>query len=162
MVWDYFAVKSPPYNYNEYLRRDSSTGMFYYDINKNAYLEGDTGNYAFTYYVYHRLIMKSLRLHEDGTFICSDSPVTSQAKGTWAIKERDILILNFEQIPKDDTIYVTGLFLGNGLFPNEGTRELKIINKNKLRFECPKFKDPNNYKEVTIYKRQNHITHSIP
>ena len=150
----FLAIKSPPYISNEYMRRDSSTGILYYDINKNAYLEGDTGNYAFTYYVYHRLIMKSLQLHEDGTFICSDDSFTSKAKGTWTIKERDILILNFEQIPKDNMIYVAGLFLENGLFPNEGVRELKIINKNKLRFECPLFKDPNNYKEVTIYKRR--------
>ncbi len=154
MVGDYCAVESPPYLTKLYLRFDTSRGELYYDINKDAYLEGDTGNYPFTYYVYHRLIMESLRLHRDGTFICSQTPFTSKAKGTWTIKERDTLILNFEQIPKDNKIYVAGLFMEFGRFPNEGTRELKIIGKNKLLFECPKFKNPNNDKEVTIYKRQ--------
>ena len=146
MAGFYYAIKSPPYSYDRH-----------YDVNKDAYLGGDTGNYPFTYYVYHRLIMESLRLLKNGTFFCSDHPFYTVAKGTWAIKERDTLVLNFEQVPEDDKKCLARSYEEYYLFPNEGTRKLKIIGKNKLRFECPKFKAPDNDKEVTIYERQKVI-----
>ena len=39
-------------------------------------------------------------------------------------------------------------------YPYEGLRQLGIINANKLKFECPVFNGPKNYKEVTVLKRQ--------
>ena len=149
-------VSVSPHRYTTNIAIDSVTGLkystFYKDMDK--YIEGDTGNYTCTHFIYKRFIPKFLILNKDGTFVCSYINYGCSSRGHWDLMAVDnTLLLSFEQMPKD-SIYVYSRLLEQCPYPYEGLRQLGIINANKLKFECPVFNGPKNYKEVTVLKRQ--------
>ena len=149
-----------PHPYTTNIAIDSVTGLQYsvQDFNMDRYIEGDSGNYACTYLIYKRFIPNSLTLNRDGTFVCSYNNYLCgggcDSNGHWDISAIDhSLVLSFNQLSKDP-MYDYSRLLSQCPYSYEGERIVKIINKNKLMFECPVFNGPKNYKEITEFKRQ--------
>ena len=149
-------VSVSPHMYTTDIAIDSASGLKYSTLYKNMdkYLEGDSSNYACTYFIYHRFIPRFLTLNKDGTFVCSYVFYGCSSRGHWDLSAiENSLLLSFEQLPKD-SMYVYSRLLEQCPYSYEGLRKIDIINKNKLSFECPLFNGPKNYKEVTVFKRQ--------
>ena len=117
-----------------------------------AFLSGDSSKYSFSYNVYNELPPITLELHADNTF---DLVVIEfkRWKGQWSIIGKDSLMLSFNSYPKDTTYYHI-MEIAYPIFQYEGTRKLKIINKNKLQFDYHPFNAPMDSTIKVLFKRK--------
>ena len=113
-----------------------------------AYLCGDTLN-NYSYEVYHNLPPFYLILEDNHTFKFVGFEAIF-GSGTWKIIGKDTLLLSFKQVQKG-----TNAYAAIALSPRryEGVRKLKILNKNKLRFEYIPYNAPEGWVNKTIFKK---------
>lgn len=112
-----------------------------------AFLSGDSSEFQYSYIVYNELPPFTLDLQRDSSFNIGAIEFIFGA-GHWHIIGKDSLMLSFNSYPKD---YAT---IAMGPLQYEGIRKLKIINKNKLRFDYFPYNASNNSAITIIYKRK--------
>lgn len=115
-----------------------------------AFLNGDSSQFQYSYIVYNELLPFTLELQRDSSFNIGAIEFIFGA-GHWHIIGKDSLMLSFNSYPKDSVRYAE---IAMGPLQYEGIRKLKIINKNKLRFDYFPYNASNNSAITIIYKRQ--------
>ena len=136
----YIGKSIPPYTEN--ISRSQEEIM--------AFLSGDSSKYSYSYIVYNELPPATLELNADSTFRIGAVEFV-WGRGQWSIIEKDSLMLTFNSYPKDTTHYVA---VAISPIEYEGTRKLKISNKNFLQFDYLPYNAPKDSIISVLFKRK--------